>query len=138
MFEIKMKRAILITAVAVLSLCAIGETGADVSDIKVEELRKPVSAKWGRDPFLKYDDRYKKAVKEAEFRPEEPITFKINGIISDGKKALAIVDGEFFRSGDTIAGFRIIDISGDKLLAEKDGRRVYIGVDRFVERIKGR
>jgi len=115
---------------ATFLLVAVSAAG-EISDVKMDELKKspPPALGFGRDPF----ERWGEAVREKESTgaEEEFITFKINGIISDGKKAVAIINGEFLRKGDEIAGYRILDIAGDRVLLEREGRKIYLGVDRF-------
>ncbi|MDP2168165.1 MAG: hypothetical protein Q8J64_07535 [Thermodesulfovibrionales bacterium] len=105
-------------------------SGSQVSDIKLAHLRKAPESKWGRDPFIKYDDRFKRP----EALKEQMPVIKISGIISDGGKAVAIINGEFLRKGDMVSGFKIADISGDNVLLEKNGGKFLLGIDRFALR----
>lgn len=100
-----------------------------LSDVNLERLKKePPKERWGRDPFIKYEDRNAKGrVKTREI----PFLIKIDGIISDGKKAVVIINGGFYRKGDIINNFIIRDISKEKVLLEKDGRKYYLGMERF-------
>lgn len=103
----------------------------EISDIKIEELRKTEQPKWGRDPFLRYEDRFKG---EVVVKEKELFLIKIGGVISNGQKAVAIINGEFYRKGDTVSGFKIVDIAGDKVLFERNGRKFFLGIDRFAIR----
>ncbi|MBI4823949.1 MAG: hypothetical protein HY805_06955 [Nitrospirae bacterium] len=103
----------------------------ELSDIKIEELKKDKQPKWGRDPFVRYEDRFKV---ETAVKEEGLFMIKIGGVISNGKKAVAIINGEFYRKGDTVSGFKILDISGDKVLFERNGKKFLLGIDRFAIR----
>lgn len=106
--------------------------GEVLSDVNLERLKKePPKERWGRDPFIKYEDRNAKGrVKTKEI----PFLIKIDGIISDGKKAVVIINGGFYRKGDIINNFIIRDISKEKVLLEKDGKKYYLGMERFALR----
>jgi type II secretory pathway component PulC len=106
-----------------------------LSDVNLERLKKPAEdrpkERWGRDPFIKYEDRNAKG----RVKPREiPFLIKIDGIISDGKKAVVIINGGFYRKGDIINNFIIRDISKEKVLLEKDGKKYYLGMERFALR----
>lgn len=128
-----MKTFFITTVLALCALAGIAHT-AEVSDIKLDALAKTPEPKWGRDPFLRYDDKFKgqPVVREDDF-PD----LRINGIISNGKRAVAIINGMFLRKGDSIEGFKVMDISSDKVLLEKNGRKFYLGIDRFARRLGG-
>ena len=101
----------------------------DLSDIKLEELNKPAEAAWGRDPFVRYEDRYKRPVLEEE--PKLPPEAKIDGIISDGTKYLVIINGGFYRAGDFIYDFKIDKITDSRVELKKGKTRLYLGIDKF-------
>jgi hypothetical protein len=125
-----MKFILCIMIVFVFSGAALS---TNISDIKLDELKKPPEAIWGRDPFLTYEDRYRKEAPPEEARPD----FKIDGIISNGRKALVIIDGGFYRKGDVIYDFRIADISKDTVLLEREGMKYRLGIEKFaIERGK--
>lgn len=113
-----------------LAALAASASWAELSDVKLGDLKRQPPIRWGRDPFVKYEDRFKKPGEPID-REKDLALVKISGIISDGKKALAIANGEFLRPGDMIAGFKILAVSGDKILLEKEGRKFYLGIDRF-------
>lgn len=105
--------------------------GLELSDIKIKELHTAPAPTWGRDPFIRYEDRFKKLELKEELE-----LFRIDGIISNGKRAVVIINKGFYRKGDRVEGFTITDISGDKVLVEKNGRKFYLGIDRFAIREK--
>jgi|Deesub1362A_J573_1020465.scaffolds.fasta_scaffold00268_40 type II secretory pathway component PulC len=100
-------------------------------DIKMEQLQNTEEIKWGRDPFVRYEDIDK------EEAPHAPPELKLEGIISDGKKALVIINKGFYRKGDSIDGFTIVEIKRDKVVLEKDKMIFHLGIEGFEERIKG-
>jgi|GEM_PF-1002073 len=101
-----------------------------LSDIKLEALDKPVKEKWGRDPFIRYGDKMAK-LKGTAVREDALAGLKINGIISDGKKAVAIINGGFYRKNEKVDDFLIVDIGKDRVSLEKNRKRFYLGVEKF-------
>ena len=101
-----------------------------LSDIKLDALDKPIKEKWGRDPFIRYEDKIAK-LKGKTFREDMPAGLKITGIISDGKKAVAIINGGFYRKNEKVNDFLIVDIAKDRVSLEKNGKRFYLGVEKF-------
>jgi hypothetical protein len=101
-----------------------------LSDIKLDALDKPIKEKWGRDPFIRYEDKIAK-LKSKTFREDAPAGLKINGIISDGKKAVAIINGGFYRKNERVNNFLIVDIAKDRVSLEKNGKKFYLGVEKF-------
>lgn len=99
-----------------------------LSDINISRLQEPVKERWGRDPFLKREHRNGK-MKEGIKEPA--LQIKIDGIISDGKKSLVIINGGFYRAGDRIQDFVIKDISNERVLIEGKGKKYYFGIDKF-------
>ncbi len=104
-----------------------------LSDIKIDALQKQIKPvikeKWGRDPFVKYEDRI-----SAERLQKEDLLLdiKLDGIISDGKKAMAIINGGFYRKGDRINDFMIISIEKDSVLLRKNGEILPpLGINKF-------
>ncbi len=95
-------------------------------DIKVDELQMPVKSKWGADPFVRYEDRRTGAEEEA-YLPE----FSIEGIITDGIKPLAIIDGRFYRKGDVIEDFVIEDILSDRIMLRANGKSFTLRIQGF-------
>jgi hypothetical protein len=102
----------------------------NLSDIKLDALDKPIKEKWGRDPFIRYEDKIAK-LKGKTPGEDAPVGLKITGIISDGKKAVAIINGGFYRKNEKINNFIIVDITKDKVSLEKNGKRFYLGVEKF-------
>ena len=105
-------------------------TAESISDIKLDALDKPIKEKWGRDPFIRYGDKIAK-LKGKTFREDMPVGLKITGIISDGKKAVAIINGGFYRKNERVSNFLIVDIAKDRVSLEKNGKRFYLGVEKF-------
>ena len=101
-----------------------------LSDIKLDALDKPIKEKWGRDPFIRYEDKIAK-LKGKTFREDMPVGLKITGIISDGKKAVAIINGGFYRKNERVSNFLIVDIAKDRVSLEKNGKKFYLGVEKF-------
>jgi len=104
-----------------------------LSDIKIDALRAPVKStdsRWGKDPFVRYEDRVLR--KERPLEEELPLDLKVDGIISDGKKALAIINGGFYRRHERVNNFLIIDIKKDCILLEKNGTKLSLGIKKFV------
>ena len=102
----------------------------NLSDIKLDALDKPIKEKWGRDPFIRYGDKIAK-LKGKTFREDAPADLKISGIISDGKRAVAIINGGFYRKNERVNNFLIVDIGKDRVSLEKNGKRFYLGVEKF-------
>jgi len=102
----------------------------NLSDIKLDALDKPIKEKWGRDPFIRYEDKIAK-LKSKTFREDAPAGLRITGIISDGKKAVAIINGGFYRKHERVNNFLIVDIAKDRVSLEKNGKRFYLGVEKF-------
>ena len=105
-------------------------TAESISDIKLDALDKPIKEKWGRDPFIRYGDKIAK-LKGKTFREDMPVGLKITGIISDGKKAVAIINGGFYRKNERVSNFLIVDIAKDRVSLEKNGKKFYLGVEKF-------
>lgn len=101
-----------------------------LSDIKLDALDKPIKEKWGSNPFIRYEDRTAK-LKDKTFRGDAPADLKLSGIISDGKKAMAIINGGFYRKNERVNNFLIVDIAKDRVTLEKNGKRFYLGVEKF-------
>ena len=101
-----------------------------LSDIKLDALDKPIKEKWGRDPFIRHEDKTAK-LKGKTFGEDVPADLRITGIISDGKKAVAIINGGFYRKNERVNNFLIVDIGKDRVSLEKNGKRFYLGVEKF-------
>ncbi|MBE3069989.1 MAG: hypothetical protein IMZ66_07110 [Planctomycetes bacterium] len=54
---------------------------------------------------------------------QAPVMPKLNGILCSGGLALAIVDDSICKVGDEVAGYRILSITPEGVLAEKEGKR---------------
>ncbi|TAL23768.1 MAG: hypothetical protein EPN94_08795 [Nitrospirae bacterium] len=105
-----------------------------LSDIKLAALQSPVkivSEKWGRDPFVRYEDKSFKKTKEEASKEDMFLDLKLDGIISDGKKAMAIINGGFYRKNEKVNGFLIVGIGKDEVILEKDGKRFPFGIKKF-------
>lgn len=125
------KFGILIFAVILIfAFLILNSYAQSISDIKVDALDKPIKEKWGRDPFIRYEDKIAK-LKGKTFREDMPAGLKITGIISDGKKAVAIINGGFYRKNERVNNFLIVDIAKDRVSLEKNGKRFYLGVEKF-------
>ena len=105
-----------------------------LSDIKLASLQAPIKVvpeKWGRDPFVRYEDKVFKKAKEEPSKDEIFLDLKLDGIIADGKKAVAIINGGFYRKNERVNGFLIVAIGKDEVLLEKDGKRFPFGIKKF-------
>ena len=105
-----------------------------LSDIKLASLQAPIKVvpeKWGRDPFVRYEDKAFKKAKEEPSKDEILFDLKLDGIIADGKKAVAIINGGFYRKNERVNGFLIVAIGKDEVLLEKDGKRFPFGIKKF-------
>ncbi len=99
-----------------------------LSDIKIERLYEPTKEKWGRDPFVRPINKDSREKPEKE---ELPIDLKVDGIIYDGKKALAIINGGFYRKNEKVDDFLIVGIDKDRVTLEKNGKKYYLGMEKF-------
>ena len=105
-----------------------------LSDIKLASLQAPIKVvpeKWGRDPFVRYEDKAFKKAKEEPSKDEILFDLKLDGIIADGKKAVAIINGGFYRKNERVNGFLIVGIGKDEVLLEKDGKKFPFGIKKF-------
>ncbi|MBI4691728.1 MAG: hypothetical protein HY754_15925 [Nitrospirae bacterium] len=104
-----------------------------LSDIKINALQLPVKTieeKWGKDPFIRQEEPVKKE-RPITLKKELPLDLKVAGIISDGKKALAIINGGFYRKRERVKDFLIVDIAKDTIVLEKNGKRFSLGIEKF-------
>ncbi len=101
-----------------------------LSDIKLDALDKPIKEKWGRDPFVRYEYKVAK-LKDKAVREDALADLKLSGIISDGKKAVAIINSGFYRKNERVNGFLIVDIAKDRVTLEKNGKKIPLGIERF-------
>ncbi len=100
-----MKARLLIIFALMLSMSATA-WGESLVDIKIEELSQPQKPRWGSDPFVRYEDRHKRP----ELNELAHLKLNLKGIISNGKRALAIINNGFYRKGDIIGDCVIEDI----------------------------
>lgn len=83
---------------------------------KMKELLRGV----GRgDPFLRPDER---SISEGLSRSE----LKLSGIVKDGNRPLAIINGVFVGEGETIGGKKVVKIEEKSVLVSEDGREYTI------------
>ncbi len=122
------KKILLIAALLVLSVFTANLYAESLTDIKTDSLQKPEKEQWGRDPFIKYDDIL---LKDSLTSTGLSTGLKVEGIISDGKKALAIINGGFYRRNDKVDDFLIIDIEKDKIILGKEGKTFNVGIAKF-------
>lgn len=115
-----------LTTLAVLMFAAYPAWGESLADIKVKELSKPMESRWGKDPFIRLTDG-EGPLADREYAPE----FKVGGIMTGGKKALAIIDGGFYRPGDVIGDFAIEGIFADRVTLKKDGKTYTLKIHGF-------
>jgi hypothetical protein len=118
-------KALSLLIFSIVILAAAPAWSESLVDIKVDELSRPVKPKWGRDPFVRFEDRGRSANETLG-----PTDLRIEGIISDENRALVIINGGFYRKGDMIDGFVIDQILSDKVMLLK-------GSMSYVLRMKG-
>ncbi|MFA4839329.1 MAG: hypothetical protein WC703_07635 [Candidatus Neomarinimicrobiota bacterium] len=88
--------------------------GDSLNHMDLARVRDPFGFSSARRPI---DDREKgKTIKSGPQKPKEPPKpelpkIHLEGIIFDKKSPMAIIDGEVYRVGDVIKGFRISEIS---------------------------
>jgi hypothetical protein len=121
-----MKARLLIIFALVLSMSGTA-WGESLVDIKVEQLSQPQKPRWGSDPFVRYEDR----LKRPELGDSAHLKLNLKGIISDGKRALAIINNGFYRKGDIIGDFVIGDILSDRVLLLRNGKSYTLSVEGF-------
>jgi len=55
-------------------------------------------------------------------------SLKLTGTIIDGKKPLAIINGQFLREGERIEGFQVVSITRDQVTLTAEGRTLLLNV----------
>jgi hypothetical protein len=50
----------------------------------------------------------------------------LTGTIVGGKRPLAVINGQFLRKGEMIAGFEVVSIARDQVILSGDGRKVLL------------
>jgi type II secretory pathway component PulC len=119
-------KALLLIIFSVALMASVPAWGESLVDVKVDELSKPLKPKWGKDPFMKFEDRNRP--------PGEAMAPKglvVEGIISNESRALTIINGGFFRKGDIIEGFVIEDILSDRVMLRRGGRTYTLRIAGF-------
>jgi hypothetical protein len=119
-------KALLLTIFAAALLASAPAWGESLVDIKVDELSKPVTPKWGTDPFMRLDDRSGRTGDGMA-----PKGLVVEGIISDKDRALVIINGGFYRKGDTIESYVIDDILTDRVMLTRGGRSYTLRIAGF-------
>jgi hypothetical protein len=119
-------KARLLLISAILLLVVAPAWSESLVDIKVDELSSPVKPKWGRDPFVRFGDRDRSAAGNLG-----PMDLRIEGIISDESRALVIINGGFYRKGDTIDGFVIDQILSDRVMLLKGDKSYILRMEGF-------
>ncbi len=123
-----------ITAAVLLLAVACPARAGGLIDIKLEQLSQPLAPAWGTDPFIRLEDRDKKTPQEVKDHPK----FRVEGIITDGQKALAIIENGFYRRGDMLQGYVIEDILKDRVLLVRDGVSYTLLIEGFAVRGTGK
>jgi hypothetical protein len=119
-------KALLLLIFSIVLLAAAPAWSESLVDIKVDELSRPIKPKWGKDPFVRFEDRDRSA--EDNMAPTD---LHVEGIISDESRALVIINGGFYRKGDMINGFVIEQISSDKVMLLKGDKRYVLRMAGF-------
>jgi hypothetical protein len=119
-------KALLVTIMAALLLISGAAWAESLVDVKVDELSKPLKPRWGKDPFMKLEDRGGPSLEDLG-----PTDLVVEGIISNGDRALAIINGGFFREGDIIDEFTIKEILSDRVLLQRGGKSFTLRIQGF-------
>ncbi|MFQ6102867.1 MAG: hypothetical protein ACE5OP_01075 [Candidatus Glassbacteria bacterium] len=80
---------------------------------------------WGRDPFKIIRVSSKPGEKASSQGNDNP-SFVLTAILTDGRIASAVINGEVCSLGQTISGYLIVDISPDRVILRKDNRRLIL------------
>jgi len=119
-------KALLVTIMSVVLLISGAAWAESLVDVKVDELSKPVKSRWGKDPFVRLEDRSKPSGEDLG-----PSGLVVEGIISDGDHALAIINGGFFRKGDIIEEYTIKEILSDRVLLQRGSKSFTLRIEGF-------
>lgn len=61
--------------------------------------------------------------------PPKPLPpLQLTGTIIGGKRPLAVINGQFLRKGEMIAGFEVVSIARDQVTLSGEGRRVLLNI----------
>jgi len=77
---------------------------------------------WGRDPFSLPPSRLKGFRPEGQEGPPLPPGLKVTGIVRNGRHMYAVVNDFLVKKGDEILGAKVVEIRGDAVILQKDGR----------------
>ncbi|MBI5026584.1 MAG: hypothetical protein HZC12_07645 [Nitrospirae bacterium] len=99
-----------------------------LSDINIQALNEKKTLHWGRDPFVREIDG-KGPEREGIALPAR---VRLNGIISNGQKSVAIINGNFLRKGDMIDGLLLTDIMRDRVIFDRKGAKTELTIEKFV------
>lgn len=119
-------KALIITIIAAAMLSAGPAWAESLVDVKVDELSKPTKPRWGKDPFMKAGDRGRPVAEDLG-----PKNLVVEGIISNGNRAMAIINNGFYRKGDIIDGFVIKDIRTDRVILQRGGKDYTLRMEGF-------
>lgn len=66
--------------------------------------------------------------------PLKPLpSLHLAGTIVGGKRSLAIINGQFLRKGEKVAGFEVVSITRDQVILSGEGRKVLLNTLTGVE-----
>jgi len=93
-----------------IAFAPVAETAAPADKADTTE-KKDLT--WGRDPF-----GLPKPQKTGEGQKTPAAGLNLGGIIWDEKKPCAIINDEILARGDTIGGFKVVEISRNKVVLD--------------------
>lgn len=93
-----------------VAFAPVAETAAPADKTDTTE-KKDLT--WGRDPF-----GLPKPQKTGEEQKTPSAALHLGGIIWDEKKPCAIINDEILARGDTIGGFKVVEISRNKVVLD--------------------
>jgi len=101
---------------------------ADSLTVLPERLTLPVSTlvvheDWGIDPFTSIEER-KRTVNSGETSKVFPL--KLSGILNDGVRARAVINGKVYTSGSRISDYVIECISSDGVMLRKGNTKILL------------
>jgi hypothetical protein len=61
--------------------------------------------------------------------PLKPLpTLQLTGTIIGGKRPIAIINGQFLRKGEKIAGFEVVSIASNRVTLSGEGRKILLNI----------
>ncbi len=96
----------------------------------VAENRAELNIKnWGRDPFR---DMTKKIVRRTTPKPRAVLpTFRLEAISYRDGNSIALINDRILKKGDTISGYRVMDIASDRVVLSDSKNRIVLKLEKF-------